>query len=117
MRATGAQLSVLITNCYTTHSAGPLEPTEVKPPIAIQGSLLPLLTGHRGVVNWQSSSPGQLATPGVFAPALCAACAGGKHADWSSLFADVKQKMQDRPTPTPMTPYMFSPVSAVRPSQ
>jgi FHA domain/Trypsin-like peptidase domain len=114
MRATGAQLSVLITNCYTADSAGPLEPTEVKPSTANRGSLLPLLTGHRGVVNWQSSSPGQLATPGVFTSALCEACAGGKHADWSSLFADVKQKMLDRPTPTPMTPYMVSPESAVR---
>jgi pSer/pThr/pTyr-binding forkhead associated (FHA) protein len=116
MRATGGQLSVLITNCYTTRPPALPKWTAAQPPTASPGFLLPLLTGHKGVVSWQSSSPGQLACPGVFTPALCEACTGGKHADWSSLFADVRQKMQERPTPTPMTPYMVSPESAVRPN-
>src|SRR5262249_18542624 len=113
IRATGAQLSVLITNCYTTPPAPASKPAAAQTASASPGFLVPLLTGHRGVVNWQSTSPGQLAFPGVFTSALREAC-DGKHTDWSSLFADVKQKMQERPTP--MTPYMFSPESAVRPN-
>ncbi|HJZ91851.1 MAG TPA: FHA domain-containing protein [Gemmataceae bacterium] len=116
MRATGARLSVLITNCYTTHPAAPPKPSEGQPSTANPGFLVPLLTSHKGVVNWQSSSPGQFASPGVFTASFCEACAGGKHTDWPHLFADVKQKMEEQPIPTPMTPHMFSPESAVRPN-
>jgi len=113
MQATGARLAVLITNCFTDDPESS-PPAVAEPSAETTAFLVPLLTQHRGVVNWQSSAPGQVGLPGVFTPAFCQACETGGHDSWSRLFADVKGKLKERPTRTLMTPHLYSPESAVR---
>jgi len=109
MQATGAKLSVLMTDCCS--GMAPLvRGTEETTEFASKPFLAQMLHSHRGVIDWQAASPGEtaagMATGGRFTLKLCSSWSSGRHNAWETLFHDVKSQTLNASF-RKQTPYEF----------